>query len=252
MNLDWGNFFVTLFAVIVGAVGAYYFNIRQENKKQKEIEKAQLTQLFYDLHILSKEIYEHYSNALQVIDNITKDKEYYLLNSPIDLKAIDIDKFGFITLKSNKMYEILTYTKNECSDFIEQYNKYNNDLIDKKTKYSLGYLKNIEILTPKLLTMIYVNLLNINAVLVKYYRSKNLIEDIASKNIKKLSTFINQAKKNYEEIINNPKLIDKYTNKPYTIDEKEGYKKDLDYINYVLNEWILDFDLSKKEKKYNR
>ena len=205
--------------------------------------------MFYDLHILSKEIYEHYSNALQVIGNIIKDKEYFLLNSLIDLKLIDVEKFGFITLKSNKMYEILTYTKNECSNFMEQCNKYNNDLIDKKTKYSLVYLKNIEILTPKLLTMVYVSLLNINAMLIKHYKSKNLIEDIVAKNIKRLSVFINQTKKNYEEKINNPKLVDKYTNKPYTKEEKKGYKEDLDYINYVLSEWILDFKLSKNIRK---
>jgi len=249
MNIDWGSFFTTLFAAAFGAWGAYRFNIRQENQSQKEVEKAQLTQLFYDLHILSKQIFEHYSNVLEVINNITKNNEYYLLNSLIDLKVIDIDKFGFITLKSNKMYEILTYTKNECSNFIEQCNNYNDDLIDKKTKYSLEYLKNIEILYPKLLTMIYVSLININAILIKYYRNKNLIEDMSSKNVKNLSIFVNQIKKQYEELINNPKLVDKYTNKPYTKEEKKGYKEDLDYINYVLNKWILDFKLSKKHKK---
>lgn len=249
MSIDWGNFVITIVAVVIGAWGAYHFNIRQENKRQKDIERAQLTQLFYDLHILSKKIYEHYLNVLEVIDNVIKNKKYYLLNSLMDLKSINIDQFGFITLKSNKMYEILTLIKNENLNFMEQCINYNNSLINEKNMNKLGYLNNIEILSPKLLTMIYVNLFNINSMLMKYYESNNLIEDIALKNVKQLSKFINKTRKEYEQITNNSKLIDKYTNKYYAEKEKKGYKEDLDYINYVLNEWMLDFNLSKKEKK---
>lgn len=245
MNIDWANCIVTVFAAGFGAWGAYRFNIRQERKAQKDIEKAQLTQLFYDLHILSKYIYENGSNSIEIANK----KNYYELVSSINTKIIDIDNLGFITSKSNKMYEILTHTKMEIVTFIEQSIAFNKCLIAGKIQSAFYHLKNVQVLYPKIITMIYVSLLNINAMLIKYYKNKNLIEDIASKNIKKLSTFINQAKKNYEGIINNPKLIDKYTNKPYTEEEKKGYKKDLDYINYVLNEWILDFKLSKKEKK---
>ncbi len=244
INIDWANCIITVFAAAFGAWGAYRFNIRQENKSQKEIEKAQLIQLFYDLHILSKYILKNGLDSIKITDK----KEYYELSSSINTNIINIDNFGFITSKSNKTYEILAHTKIETVTFIEQSIAFNDCLIKNKIASAIYHLKNVQILYPKLITMIYVSLLNINSMLIKYYRSKNLIEDIASKNIKKLSTFINRAKKNYEEIINNPKLIDKYTNKPYTIEEKEGYKKDLDYINYVLNEWILDFDLSKKEK----
>ena len=51
------------------------------------------------------------------------------------------------------------------------------------------------------------------------------------------------------EIENSNDMVCLYTGKPYTQEQKDGNKEDLEYIDYVLNDWVLDFGLSKKEKQ---
>ncbi len=247
MNFDWSNFFSTLVGAFAGAWGAYCFNLRQADKQQKETEKAQLVQLFYDLNILSKYIYRYGSNAVQLVENIYNGSTPYNTPLSMDPETIDIEKLGFITLKSNKMYEILAHTRMEIVTIFEQGIVYNEAVIRKK-KDTIMQLVSICILFPKLIAMIYVSLFNINSMLMKYYKSDNLIKDNVINSMAEMLSIIESAKKQYNQIINSKKIICMYTGKPYTQEQKDGEKEDLEYIEYVLREWVLDFGLSKKDK----
>lgn len=242
MKLDFANFLTTISATGFGAWGAYLFSLKQEEKRQKEAEKSQLVQLFYDLNILSKYIYRYGTNVKKLAQSICNGTSPY--NTPIamDSETIDIEKLGFITLKSNKMYEILSHTRMEILTIFEQGIIYNETVIKKK-KDTIAQLVTICILFPKLVTMIYVCLININSMLIKYYNVDNLIKDNILNTMTEMLEVIENAKKEYNNVINNEELICFYTGKPYTQEQKDGEREDLEYIEYVLNDWILDFEL---------
>lgn len=246
-SFDWNNLFSTLIGAGVGALGAYCFNLKQAEKLQKEEEKAQLIQLFYDLHILSKYLCRYASNVQNLAEDICNGLIPY--NTPItmDPEIIDIQKLGFITVKSNKMYEILSHTRMELVKIYEQGLIYNEAVVKKK-KDSIMQLVSICIIFPKLLTMIYVSLYNINSMLIKYYESENLIKDNILNQMAEMLEIIDNAKKQYNTVIESKDMICLYTGKLYTQEQKDGEKEDLEYIEYVLNEWILDFGLNKKQK----
>ena len=90
------------------------------------------------------------TNATKVANNIVNKHEYDVLQLSIYSKVIEIDKFGFITKKSNKMYEILAHTRMDANAFIEQCTSYNFDIEKRKFTNTLYTLNNIEILFPKL------------------------------------------------------------------------------------------------------
>ena len=248
MDFDWSNFFSTLIGAFAGAWGAYCFNLKQAENQQKESEKSQLVQLFYDINILSKYLCRYASNAIRLVENICNGLIPY--NTPLymDTETIDIDKLGFITLKSNKMYEILSHTRMELVTIFEQGVIYNEAVIAKK-KDTMMQLVSICVLFPKLIAMVYVNLFNINSMLMKYYKSENLIKDNILNSMAEMLEIIEGTKKQYNEIINSKDIICLYTGKPYTQEQKDGEKEDLEYIEYILNDWILDFGLSKKHKQ---
>lgn len=247
-EVDWGNFWTALFAAGFGAYGAYLFNIKQIKNQQKDIEKSQLLQLFYDLNILSKYVCRYVSNTKNLAENICNGSVPYNTPLTMDPETIDIEKLGFITLKSNKMYEILSHTRMELMTIFEQGVVYNEAVIRKK-KDTLMQLIAICILAPKLITMLYVSLFNVNSMLMKYYNSKNLITDNILNNLAEMLEIIDNIKKEYQEVINNDSLICLYTGEKYTQEQKEGIKEDLEYIGYVLKEWILDFGLSQNAKQ---
>ena len=248
MCIDWNNLFSTLIGAGAGAWGAYCFNLKQAEKQQKESEKSQLVQLFYDINILSKYLCRYASNAVQLAENICNGSVPY--NTPLymDPETIDIDKLGFITLKSNKMYEILSHTRMELVTIFEQGFIY-NEAVARKKKDTMMQLVAICTLFPKLIAMIYVSLFNINSMLMKYYKSENLIKDNILNSMAEMLQIIDNAKKQYNEIIDSKDIICMYTGEPYTKEQKDGEKEDLEYIEYVLNEWVLDFGLSDGAKQ---
>lgn len=248
MFFDLGNFFTTLSGAFVGAFGAYLFNLKQAKNNKAELEKAQLTQLFYDLYILTKYLCRYVSNVQNLAENICKGTIPYNTPLSMDPETIVIEKLGFITAKSNKMYEILSYTRMELVAIFEQGIIYNEAVIRKK-KDSIMQLVAICILAPKLLAMIYVSLFNINSMLLKHYKSENLIKDNILNGLAEMLELIDNVKKQYIEIENSNDMICLYTGEPYTQEQKDGNKEDLEYIDYVLNDWVLDFGLSKKEKQ---
>ncbi len=248
MDFDIGNFLTTLAGAFVGALGAYLFNLKQTKNSKMEDEKAQLTQLFYDLYILTKYLCRYISNVQNLAENICKGTTPYNTPLSIDPETIVIEKLGFITAKSNKMYEILSYTRMELVTIFEQGIIYNEAVIRKK-KDSIMQLVAICILAPKLLAMIYVSLFNINSMLLKHYKSENLIKDNVLNGLAEMLELIDNVKKQYMEIENSNDMVCLYTGKPYTQEQKDGNKEDLEYIDYVLNDWVLDFGLSKKEKQ---
>ena len=248
MDFDWGNFVSTLVGAFAGALGAYWFNIKQEEKQQKENEKSQLVQLFYDLNILSKYLCIYGSNVIQLITNIYNGATPY--NTPLYMEpeTINIDKLGFITLKSNKMYEILAHTRMNIASIYEQGIIYNEKVINKK-KDTITQLVSICFLFPKLMAMIYVCFFNINSILIKYYKSDNLIKDNILNSMSEILEILDNYKKEHNEISNNKDNICMYTGKPYTQEQINQEKENIDYIDYILNDWILDFGLSKKSIK---
>ena len=245
MTFDWGNFFSTLAGAFAGAYGAYFFNLKQAESQQKDTEKSQLVQLFYDLNILSKYLHRYGSNAMQLVENIYNGSTPH--NTPLymDPETIDIDKLGFITLKSNKLYEILSHTRMEAAIIFEQGVVYNEAVIRKK-KDTILQLAAICILFPKLIAMIYVSLFNINSMLMKFYKSDNLIKENVLNSMAEMLKILDDTKKQFNEVINSKDLICMYTGEPYSQEQKDNMKENLEYIKYVLDEWILDFGLSKK------
>ncbi len=242
MNIAWGNLFTTFF----GALAAFGCNIWHENIKQSKEEKGKLLKLFYDVSIIAKTFCYYYKNIQSHIDGITKGTTPF--QTPILLDAVDIDinDYGFIAKKTPKLYEALTYMQNDIlllldyNDNFEQLETNNQDEI-------LGWLIYINTHIPKTLAKMFVVLQNINLYLNRYYKSKNLIKNEACNSYIRMKKILDEYKKQYQNIVNSENPCNMFTERPLGDEEVVTYKIDLDYINEILDTWVIDFGLNKKQ-----
>ncbi len=247
-GFDWGNFWTALFGAGFGALAAFSLNIWQENKKQEEEEKAKLLKLFYDVSIIAKTFCYYYKNIQSSINDITK--EITPFQTPILLGSIDsdINEYGFITKKEPKLYEIFTLMQNDIllllnyNDNFEQIKTNNSDEI-------LNWLLFINTHIPKTIAKIFVALQNINIYLNKYYKSENLIKNEACNSYIRMKKILDEYKKQYQNIVSAENPCEIFTKRPLGNEEAATYKIDLDYINEILDTWIMNFGLHKKQKE---
>lgn len=242
-GFDWGNFWTALFASFFGAFTAYKFNIWRENKKQEEEEKAKLLKLFYDINILIKSFVYYHENIAAKINNLTTDELKSI--TPITIKKLNIkiEEYGFITTFCPKLYEILTYLVQDINYIYEQ-EKISSEYFTKtKKEIYLIKLDHIKVSTKKLLAKLFVCLLNLNNALIKHYNLKNLIKDEVINSYIRVKKVLDKTKKAYTNILS--------TSEELNIDKEnlKTIKADLDYINEVLDTWVIDFELSKEQKK---
>ena len=247
-RFNWGNFWTALFGAGFGALAAFGCNIWHENIKQSKEEKGKLLKLFYDVSIIAKTFCYYYKNIQSSINGITKGTTPF--QTPILLDAVDIDinEYGFIAKKAPKLYEILTLMQNDIllllnyNDNFEQLETNNQDEI-------LGWLIYINTHIPKTLAKIFVALQNINLYLSRYYKSKNLIKNEACNSYIRMKKILDEYKKQYQNIVNSKNPCDMFTERPLGDEEVETYKIDLDYINEILDTWVIDFGFNEKQKE---
>ena len=245
MCIDWSNFISTLVGAFAGALGAYYFNLKQADKQQKEIEKAKLLKLFYDINILIKVFVYHHDNIVAEIGNQTGEEIQSITPITIKDSIFNIDEYVFLTQYSPVLYEILTYVHSDINYIYEQQEEMEK-LITKEVKLYiyLDKLEHIKVSTVKLLAKLFVSLVNINNALVKFYECENLIKDEVVNGYIRAKKILKETKKDYEEMLNDPQVDEKYD-----IEEIKTIKADLEYINEILNTWTMDFGLKRKQKE---
>lgn len=244
MNIAWGNLFTTFF----GALAAFGLNIWRENIKQNAEEKGKLLKLFYDVSIIAKTFCYYYKNIQSSINGITKGTTPF--QTPILLDAVDIDMndYGFIAQKASKLYEILTLMQNDILLLLD-YNVNFEQLETNNQDEILDWLIYINTHIPKTLAKIFVVLQNINLYLSRYYKSENLIKNEACNSYIRMKKILDEYKKQYQNIVNSKNPCDMFTERPLGDEEVETYKIDLDYINEVLDTWVMNFGLNEKQKE---
>ena len=247
-GFDWGNLVTALFASFFGALAAFGLNIWRENKKQNEEEKGKLLKLFYDVSIIAKTFCYYYKNIQSSINGITKGTTPF--QTPILLDAVDIDinEYGFIAKKAPKLYEVLTYMQNDILLLLN----YNDNFEQLKTNDQYAILNKLLFINahiPKALAKIFVALQNINLYLSRYYKSKNLIKNEACNSYIRMKKILDEYKKQYQNIVNSKNPCDMFTERPLGDEEVETYKIDLDYINEILDTWVIDFGFNEKQKE---
>ena len=249
MNLDWNNFFTSLFGAGFGALSAFGFNIWQENIARKEEEKAKLLKLFYDINIVAKAFCYFRKNIISRVTEITKDIVQYQTPISIDVtNIIDINEYGFVAQKEPKLYETLTYMQNDIL-LLLNYNDNLEQLEVNDPSKILNMSLFIDMHIPKTMAKIFVALQNINLYLNRYYKSENLIKNEACNSYIRLKKILDEYKKQYQNIVNAENPCDMFTERPLGNEEVATYKIDLDYINEILNTWIMDFGLNEKQKE---
>ena len=247
-DFDWGNFWTALFASFFGALAAFGCNILQENITRKEEEKGKLLKLFYDVSIIAKTFCYYYKNIQSSINGITKGTTPF--QTPILLGSInsDINEYGFITKKEPKLYEILTLMQNDIL-LLLKYNDNFEQLETNNQDETLDWLRFINAHIPKTVAKIFVALQNINLYLNRYYKTENLIKNEVCNSYIRIKKILNEYKKQYQKIVNSKNPCDIFTERPLGNEEVETYKIDLNYINEVLDTWVMDFGLNRKEKE---
>ena len=247
-GFDWGNLWTTLFASFVGALAAFGLNIWRENIKQNAEEKGKLLKLFYDVSIIAKTFCYYYKNIQSSINGITKGTTPF--QTPILLDAVDIDMndYGFIAQKASKLYEILTLMQNDIL-LLLKYNDNFEQLETNNQDETLDWLRFINAHIPKTVAKIFVALQNINLYLNKYYKSENLIKNEACNSYIRMKKILDEYKKQYQNIVSAENPCEIFTKRPLGNEEVATYKIDLDYINEILDTWIMNFGLHKKQKE---
>lgn len=252
MNIAWGNLFTTLCGALAGALtgslAAFGLNIWRENKKQKEEEKGKLLKLFYDVSIIAKTFCYYYKNIQSSINGITKGTTPFQTPLLLDDVDIDMNDYGFITNKAPKLYEILTLMQNDILLLLD-YNVNFEQLETNNQDEILDWLIYINTHIPKTLAKIFVVLQNINLYLSRYYKSENLIKNEACNSYIRMKKILDEYKKQYQNIVNSKNPCDMFTERPLGNEEVETYKIDLNYINEVLDTWVMDFGLNRKQKE---
>ena len=247
MCIDWSNFISTLAGAFAGAWGAYYFNLRQAGKQEKETEKAKILKLFYDMSILAKFFVYYHENIVAEINNLTESEVKSVVPITIKNTNFDINEYGFITKISPKLYEILTYVHQDINYIYEQQNAIEEYLKKKLnvhvyTDY-LNKLENTEVAVVKLLAKLFVSLININNFAVRHYDCKNLIKDEIVNAYIRTKKIIDETIEDYLEILN-----DRLLERNYDAETIKTIKTDLEYINEIIDTWVVDFGLKKKQR----
>ena len=244
MWFDWGNFLSTLAGAGFGAFGAYYFNLKQAEKYQKDIEKAKALKLFYDINILAKVFVYHHENTVARMYNLTNSDIKFCIPITLQDTNFDIDEYGFITKTSPKLYEILSYIHQDICYVYEQ-EDIAAELLSQEVPLETYLIKltHIKVSTLKLLAKLYVALININKFLNKNYDCNNLIKEEVANSYIRVKKVINRDLKENKEIINDPESKKK-------MDEEDliTIQVDSEYINEILDTWVFDFKLNKKQK----
>lgn len=244
MGFDWGNFFTTLFATGCGACGAYFCNIKQAKDELKSNEKAKLLKLFYDINILTKVFAYHHENTVAMIHNLTNSDLKSCLPITLEDTNFDINEYGFLIKTSPKLYEILTYVHHDINYIYEQ-EDIATEFLCKEVPLEtyLFKLNHIKVSILKLLAKLYVSLINMNRILVKHYKCQNLIKEEVANSYIRVKKVVNKDLKEYQETINNSsseKELDK--------EDLKTIRLDSEYINEILDTWVLDFELNEKQK----
>lgn len=247
-GFDWGDFWTALFASFFGALAAFGCNIWQENIKQNKEEKTKLLKLFYDISIVAKTFCYYYKNITSRIVGITNNTIQYETPILLDTINIDINDYGFIAKKAPKLYEILTLMQDDILLLLN----YNNDFEQLETKNQeeiLNWLLFINAHIPKVIAKIFVAFQNINLYLNKYYKSKNLIKNEACNSYIRMKKILNEYKNQYQTIISDKNPCEIFTERPLGNDDVATIQVNLDYINKVLDTWVMDFGLNSKQKE---
>jgi len=104
-------------------------------------------------------------------------------------------------------------------------------------------LNHIKVSTLKLLAKLYVSLININRILVKHYECQNLIKEEVANSYIRAKKVIKRDLKENKEILNNSE-----SKKKMDKEDLKTVRLDSEYINEILDTWVLDFALNKKQK----
>ena len=244
MEFDWCNFLSTLVGAGFGAWGAYHFNLKQTEKYQKNIEKAKALKLFYDINILTKVFVYHHENTVAIIHNLTNSDLKSCTPITLEDSNFDIDEYGFLIKTNPKLYEILTYVHHDINYIYEQ-EDIATEFLCKEVPLETYLIKlnHIKVSTLKLLAKLYVALININKFLNKNYDCNNLIKEEVANSYIRVKKVINRDLKENKEIINDPE-----SKKKMDEEDLKTIQLDSEYIKEILDTWVLDFELNKKQK----
>ena len=201
MNFDIGSFLTTLAGAFVGALGAYFFNLKHCKDNEKRQEKAKLLKLLYDLNILIKIYVYFHKNIEALINNVKSKKIKYLTPLSIEDCNIDIKDYGFITTIYPRFYEILTYINHDINYLYKESELCldNFEIINEKDY--INNLNNLKRFTRKLLAKLYISLLNANEILIKNYGCDNLVKDEVINSCVRVKKVLDKVLSSYEKIL---------------------------------------------------
>lgn len=239
-TINWKDFFMPLLGAGFGSWTAYKLSAYRENVKLRSEERALLIKLLYDLNISAKTVCCYYNNVLSEIKSLSKKISGYEIPISLSTAQLNLDNYGFIAKISPKLYETLTYVK-EGIDYIINENEILIREIDYPSKDYRSQLYNILITIPKLTVKLYVSLLNVNSFLMKYYKTEDLLKDHVLNAIRRINKVIYITKIYYARIISNKKFKSQYLDKDIVKSYRKLLKAELNYLNEILDMWILDF-----------
>ena len=238
--MNWKDFFMPLLGAGFGSWVAYKLSTYRENAKLRSEERALLIKLLYDLNISAKTVCCYYNNILSEIKSLSKKTSGYEIPISLSTARLNLDNYGFIAKISPKLYETLTYVKEDIDYMIND-----NDILIQEIDYpSKDYryqLYNILTFLPKVTAKIYVSLLNVNMFLIKYYKADDLLKDHVLNAIRRIKKVIHITKAYYTRINSSNKFKSKYLDKDILKRYRSILKGDLNYLNEILDSWILDF-----------
>lgn len=238
--MNWKDFFMPLLGAGFGSWTAYKLSSHKENTKLHSEERALLIKLLYDLNISAKTVCCYYNNILSEIKGISKKTSGYEIPISLTTAQLNLDNYGFIAKISPKLYEILTYVKEDI-DYIINDNEILTREIDYLSKDYRYQLYNILTFLPKVTAKIYVSLLNVNMFLIKYYKADDLLKDHVLNAIRRINKVMHVTNIYYTRIISDKKFKSKYLDKNVLKKYKKVIKADLHYLNEIQNTWVLDF-----------
>lgn len=232
LTTNWKDFFMPLLGAGFGSWTAYKLSINKEDKKLYLEERALLIKLLYDLNISAKTVCCYYNNVLSEIKGISKNTSGY--ETPISLTTarLNLDNYGFIAKTYPKLYEILTYIKEDI-DYIINDNEILIREIDYPSKDYRYQLYNILMFLPKAIAKIRVSLLNVNSFLMKYYKTEDLLKDHVLNAIRRINKVIYITKTYYTRINSNNKFKSKYLDKDVVKKYRKLLKAELNYVNEI-------------------
>lgn len=237
---NWKDFFMPLLGAGFGSWTAYKLSISKEDKKLYLEERALLIKLLYDLNISAKTVCCYYNNVLSEIKSISKNTSGYEIPISLSTAQLNLDNYGFIAKISPKLYEMLTYVKEDI-DYVINDNEILIREIDYPSKDYRSQLYNILITIPKLTVKLYVSLLNVNSFLMKYYKTEDLLKDHVLNAIRRINKVMHITKIYYARIISNKKFKSWYLDKDIVKSYRKLLKAELNYLNEILDTWGLDF-----------